>query len=96
MVRIIAKHIVKPECVDEFLRIMPELIKASQREEGNFYYNLHKAIDVENVYTMMETWQDIASIEAHNASPHFTTLVPKILPLLAEPAEVIRYEELSL
>ena len=44
-------------------------------------------------FVVLEVWRDDAAIESHNASAHFTTLVPRMVGLAAEPPSVVQYIE---
>jgi len=78
MIKIVARNQVKAEKRDEFLTIAAELVQASQAEEGCLAYDVFANVKDENELTFIEEWKDMEAIEAHNASKHFTTLVPKI------------------
>ena len=41
----------------------------------------------------MEGWADAAAIDAHNASEHFTTLIPRLVELSDEAPVITQYEE---
>ena len=80
MIRIIATFRVRSDAVKEFRALAGELVEGSRAEDGNLAYDLCVA-------------RDDAAIEAHNASAHFTTLVPRMVDLCAEPPSVVQYTE---
>ena len=95
MIVIVAKNIVKPEKVDEFLELTKPLITESNNEKGCIEYELYRDMENSNVLTFVEKWVDKAAIDAHNSSPHFESIVPTLGPLCVEPAEVTLYEALG-
>jgi len=46
------------------------------------------------VFAFIECWKDQAAIDFHNATPHFTGLVPRMGVLYAESYPVELYEEM--
>ncbi len=86
MITIIAEFDVKTDKVESFLDAVKPLVEGSNAEAGCIRYELHKAMDSENNYTMMEEWEDQAAIDAHNISDHFTSIVPSLADFMnAEP-----------
>jgi quinol monooxygenase YgiN len=47
----------------------------------------------ENELTFIEEWADMAAVDAHNASAHFTTLVPKLNECISD-SDVALYKNL--
>ncbi|WP_177604684.1 putative quinol monooxygenase [uncultured Phocaeicola sp.] len=60
-----------------------ELVEASLKDKGCVAYDLFQSTTRPDVLMICETWADEASLSAHEASTHFTTLVPKIQSLAA-------------
>ncbi len=78
MISIVAKFVVDPKKEEEFLKLTKELVIASNKEEGCIEYGLHKDVNKENTYCMLEKWKDQAAIDEHNSSKHFTSTVPQL------------------
>jgi quinol monooxygenase YgiN len=81
MISIVAKFVIKEGEEENFLTMADALVQASQAEEGCIEYNLHKHIEKERTYSMIERWKDQTAIDIHNNTPHFTTAVPKIVEI---------------
>jgi len=60
-----------------------ELVAASLKDEGCIAYDLFESSTRPDVMMICETWKDEAALAAHEATPHFTTLVPKLESLAA-------------
>lgn len=78
MIVIIARAEVLPEKLDEYIRLAKELEHESRQEQGCISYTLHRSTDHPMVFTVVEQWKDRQAIEAHNASAHFTRIVPQL------------------
>ena len=78
MIVIMARAEVMPDKVEEYICLAKELECASRREEGCIAYTLHRSRDNPNVFVVIEQWKDSQAIEAHNASAHFTRIVPQL------------------
>lgn len=60
------------------LKLLAELTAASQKENGNlrYQYYLHPTDPTQIV--ICERWENAAVLAAHEATKHFTTLLPQI------------------
>ncbi|WP_297089602.1 putative quinol monooxygenase [uncultured Draconibacterium sp.] len=81
MISIVAKFKVKEGQEEKFVELAKGLIAPSQAEEGCLEYNLHKDLQHELTYTMIEKWKDQQAIDLHNKTVHFTSTVPKIVKI---------------
>lgn len=78
MISIVAKFTVNKGQEEKFLTLVDKLGAASRAETGCIEYILHKHTGKPQIYCILEKWQNQASIDEHNASKHFTTIVPQI------------------
>ena len=92
MIALVAKCFVLPGKEDEFKSLAAPLIEASNLEEGCLSYGLFRAKDG-SCLAFVEHWKDAAALEAHNNTPHFTSIVPRFAALVSKPGEVEFYEE---
>lgn len=92
MIRIIAAFSVRPESIEEFIATAGTLVAASRAEPGNISYELLHSRQDAGALVLLEAWADDAGVEAHNASHHFTTLVPRLLALSAGDPTITQYE----
>lgn len=88
MISILATTYVKPECRDEYLRIVEELVEKSNAEAGCRGYHLYEDIKEANKFTMIEFWLDQDAIDSHNSSEHFTRIVPQFASMRSKDGEV--------
>jgi len=92
MIIIHATFHINPSKQDLFLEEIQPLIAASREENGNISYRLQKDTENENVFTMVEVWQDMQAVANHNSSEHFTKFVANAKNFLTAPLEVKAFE----
>ena len=68
-----------------------ELVASSLKDNGCVAYDLFASATRNDVLMICETWADSASLAAHEASSHFTTLVPKIQELASMKLEKFEF-----
>lgn len=93
MIRIVAAFHVRPDAIEGFRSLASELVEGSRAEEGSIAYELYVVRDDVASFVVLEAWRDDDAIEAHNASAHFTTLIPRMVGLCTEPPSVVQYVE---
>ena len=81
MIKIVARSTVRPECIEEYQSLARELVERSQAEEGNISYTLNQSTRDPRVHCFLEIWKDQQAIDLHNASEHFTRIVPQLRPM---------------
>ena len=95
MIKIVAKMILREECITQFCEEAKELVEKSRGEEGNVSYSLNRSTSDPRAFCFMEIWKDAQAIESHNATAHFTTILPKLAAMTAEDQPVDLYEEVE-
>lgn len=71
MVLIIAKLVVKKGMEADFIETTKPLIAGSNAEEGCIEYNLYRDRENTTEFHMVEKWEDMEAIKAHQAAPHY-------------------------
>ncbi|MBQ9022560.1 MAG: antibiotic biosynthesis monooxygenase [Eubacterium sp.] len=95
MIKIVAKMVIQEDKVDEFLKITQELVEKSSAEEGNISYTLNRHIEKSNEFCFIELWRDKEATAIHEASEHFTRILPMTGALAAEPPQINLYTEVE-
>ena len=92
MIKIFAEMTVKAECLATFKSLARELVEKSAAEEGNVSYSLNESLADPCVLAFIEIWKDQAAIDSHNATEHFTSILPKLQELCAggEPVKLFK------
>jgi quinol monooxygenase YgiN len=65
----------------EMVATAKALVEASLDDAGCVAYDIFTSATRPQVMMICETWADDAALEAHSASKHFTTLVPRMQEL---------------
>ena len=94
MIKIVACTLVKEGMEEAYMEAARELVQKSAAEEGNITYTLNRDINNPRSFAMIEIWKDQDAIDKHNASEHFTTIVPK-LGTMAESKSISLYSEVE-
>lgn len=94
MIKIVAWTLVKEGMEELYKAAAKDLVAASAAEEGNITYTLNQDLTNPRMFAMIEIWKDQEAIEKHNASEHFTTIVPK-LGEMAENKGIALYKEVE-
>lgn len=84
-VLIIATIIAQPGKGDALHQVLSRCVPPSRLEQGNVHYDLYRSVENSDRFLFHETWKNAASVDLHEAQPHFRTLLAEAGPLLAEP-----------
>ena len=95
MIKIVVNMPVKKGLAEAFKQEAKELILKSAAEAGNIYYTLNESVENPGSFAIMECWKDQAAIEAHNATEHFTGILPKLSALCEAGLPVELYTEVE-
>ena len=89
MIHILASFEVKNDKLSDFITLCNELIEESRKEKGCISYHLQQNTEKENHLVFIEEWESNEAIKQHNASRHFTRIVP-LLVEMCESAPIIQ------
>lgn len=81
MIRIVARQIIKRECIAQYQDLARELVAASAAEEGCLAYSSNQSLDDERVHCFIEDWADREAMDRHGAAEHFKRIVPQFVAL---------------
>lgn len=88
MLVIQAKLEVQEDQIAAFLKEVEPLIVASREESGNISYKLTCAVENTTEFYMIEQWEDLAAIDAHNKSKHFQAFQAGVGSMLSAPPTI--------
>jgi len=94
MVKVVAKHFVKEDKIDEFLELGKKLVEATVKEAGCIKYELFQDLKDHKILTMIEEWENNDVLSKHMKSEHFTEIVPILSSFMEKPAEMNMYKKL--
>lgn len=92
MIAIVARQIIKKSALAEYDALVKELVEKSRQEEGNVSYVNVQDREDERIRIFLELWKDQDAIDIHNATPHFTRIIPQLGELFDGPEDVKLYD----
>lgn len=95
MIKIVGKMKVAADKVEPFKTAAAEIVEKSRVEEGNVSYSLNQAIDDPQTIAFIEVWKDQEAIDIHNASEHFTRILPVLAGMCEGAPEITLYTEVA-
>ena len=95
MITSTARDYIRPECVDEYYKLIFELIDRTREEDGNISYTLYADKEHPGEHVLIEEWRDQESLDKHFKTEHFTGIVPKIQKLQSAPSVVNVYDKVK-
>ena len=83
MVKIVAKNYIQEGKFDEVVALYKELVEKTRVEEGCIKYELFQDLNDARTVTMIEEWDSMEALAAHEKSEHFTRILPLLKVLMA-------------
>ena len=78
MIKVVAKNKINVEKLETVLSMYEELVNSTRKEEGCIAYELYQDVEDPSVLTMIEEWEDKASLDRHMKTEHFMRIVPMV------------------
>ena len=90
-VHVVVKVVARAEALSDIRAIVLTLAEKSRAETGCTSYEVIQNLAEPETFLLVEEWESIAALEAHNKTPHFHEAVAKSASFLAKPLDVGRY-----
>ncbi len=71
MIMITGKFMVIPSKRDAFLEFARELVAKERQSSGCLLFAIYEDVSIENLFLMLEQWEDSDLLEEHTSSPEF-------------------------
>ena len=78
MIKVVARTLVREECIEAYQALAKEIVAASQNDRGVITYTMNQSTGDKRLHAMIEAWEDMESLQAHMASEHFRRIVPQM------------------
>ena len=85
MYMIVVRLEVKPERVDDFLKLVSFNAAESRKEPGNLRFDVVRSVDSPTLFRLYEVYRDDAAVRAHQATPHYAKWRAEVEALLVTP-----------
>lgn len=92
-IRVVARDHIKPECIEEALKLVREMVECTHKEEGNISYDYYQDVNSPEFFAMIECWESEEVLQKHMQSEHFCRLIPQLGAMAAEPTRIEVYKE---
>jgi len=76
---------VKPDHIDDFLKLVTFNASESRKEPGNLRFDVVRSVDSPTRFGLYEVYHDDAAVRAHQATPHYAKWRAEIEALLVTP-----------
>ena len=86
---------VKPESVDEFIKISTENHLSSVKEPGNLRFDFLQQADDPCRFMIYEAYDSDGSAAAHKNTPHYLKWRDAVAGMMAEPRKGVKYNILQ-
>ncbi|HWQ78988.1 MAG TPA: putative quinol monooxygenase [Anaerovoracaceae bacterium] len=94
MIKVVAKHIVKKEKVEEFITLAAKLEEATNKnDEGCIHYALYQDVNNPQTLTFIEEWESKEALKKHMDAPHFQEVFPLLGALLESEPDIGIYKK---
>ncbi len=96
MVKVVAKHFVKADKIDEYISLAGKLVKeTNEKDAGCIKYELFQDNADPKILTIIEEWESQELLDRHMEAKHFKELVPLLGELCEKPGEINLYRLLA-
>lgn len=85
---VVARIQVQEDKVNDFLNIVPPLVKATRAESGNLVYALYQSPENPAEFLCYEEYTNEDAFKVHGSSAHFNTFAVQVKPLLAKDLDI--------
>jgi quinol monooxygenase YgiN len=91
MIFVLATMVTKKGKNKEFLKSTEDLIKSTRLEEGSISYNLYSSTEDDNIFIMIEQWENEEYLDKHLQTDHFKSFVENTSNILARDIDINKY-----
>ncbi|MDR0835478.1 MAG: antibiotic biosynthesis monooxygenase, partial [Tannerella sp.] len=75
----------------DFLKIAQPLVEATNKEEGNLFYELYQSPRDSKIFIFYEEYKDDAAFATHSNSEHFKKFAAALPELLSEEMKIDKF-----
>ncbi len=93
MIKVVAKHYVKEDKIQDVIELAKELAAITVKEDGCIKYEMYQDEKDKAILTMIEEWEDKKVLEKHMASEHFKRIVPIMGEFMTKSGEINIYSK---
>jgi autoinducer 2-degrading protein len=95
MMMLIVSLEVKPERVDDFLKLVTFNASESRKEPGNLRFDVVRSVASPTRFSLYEVYNDDAAVQAHQATAHYARWRAEVEALLSTPRVSEKFTSVS-
>lgn len=89
MIKVVAKHFIKAEKLDEYIELSKQLVEATlKNDRGCVSYALFQDMKDPCIVAMIEEWDSREDADEHLKSDHFLNLVGRLAECSEKPSDI--------
>jgi quinol monooxygenase YgiN len=92
MIFIVVKFPVRPQRIEDWLDRSGEFAAAVRDEPGCLWFDFSRSLEDPNEFVLIEAFRDAEAGAEHVSTPHFTTAMKELPPLLTGVPKIINVE----
>lgn len=92
MIFIVVKWTVRPESASRWLDIVDDFTQATRAEDGCLFFEWSRSVDADNVFTLVEAFEDADAGARHVQSEHFKTATAMLGDHVASTPQIVNFE----
>lgn len=92
---IVARFRAREGHAQEVETLLRGFVEPSRGEDGCLFYDLHREIEGDQAFIILDGWRDKSAFEAHASSAHVARTLALLEPLLAAAPVISELERLS-
>ena len=89
MIVVTGRMRIAPENRERYAEVTTQMCQRSREEQGCHGYRVYADLEQPDRYVIVEEWADDEALQRHFAQPHTAAFMSALVPLLAEPADVL-------
>lgn len=94
MIKVVAKNYIQEGKFEDILDLYKELVEKTIKEPGCIKYELYQDINNPRILTMIEEWESIEALDAHEKTEHFVRIFPLLKDLVTDESDFRIYKKL--
>ncbi len=94
MIKVVARNYAQEDKIDIAIELFNELIEKTTKEDGCIKYELYQDINDPRILTMIEEWENIEALNAHEGTEHFIRIFPLLVKITEKESDFRVYKKL--
>ena len=79
-----AKQVIREDAIEEYEKLVKELVEITRTEEGNVSYNITRSVDDPRTYCFFEVWESMELMMKHLQGETFQRIGPQLDAMVEE------------